>query len=176
VVFGLTIYYRSRRQGHPAMIVRVALVLVAIRAVVGITSGSARVYLAQEIGIDALLGSGLLLSLLRPRPFAAVLAGEFYPFTDEMRESDTFRSAMATVTAVWGGYFLARASVRLIALLTLQTTSYVLVVALTDVPFLLALLAWSAHHTVGSFRRSPRWAPLIAAAESPAGGPGAGEI
>lgn len=166
VAFGLAVFVHSRRRGHPAMLVRVALVLVAIRAVVGLSSGSAGVYLAQEIGIDTLLAATFLGSLLAGRPLAALMAGEFYPFTEEMRESETFRETMITITAVWGGYFLARGLVRLTALLTLSTDRYVLVVALSDAPFLIALLAWSVYYTSASFRRSPRWAPVIAEADA----------
>jgi intracellular septation protein A len=168
VLFGLAVFAHSRRSGRPAMIVRVALVLVAIRATVGLSSGSGSVYLAQEIGIDALLACALLASLLASRPLAGVLAGEFYPFTQEMRSSRVFAETMVTITAVWAGYFFTRGLVRLLALLTLDTDRYVLVVALTDAPFLLALLAWSVYHTAGAFRRSALWGPVIAAAESPA--------
>ena len=167
VLFGLAVFVHERRRGQPAMLVRVALLLVAIRATVGLSSGSAGVYLAQEIGIDALLAVTLLASLGAARPLAALLAGEFYPFTAEMRQSDTFRSTMLTITAAWGCYFLARGLVRLTALLTLSTDRYVLVVALTDAPFLIAMLAWSVYYTASSFRRSPQWGPVIAAAQAP---------
>jgi hypothetical protein len=165
-VFGVAVFVHERRRGQPAMLVRVSLLLVAIRAVVGISSGSASVYLAQEIGIDTLLGATMLGSLALARPLPALLAGDFYPFTAEMRESETFRSAMVTITAVWGGYFLTRALVRLAALLTLSTNRYVLVVAITDAPFLIALLAWSVYYTSASFGRSARWGPQIAAGRS----------
>jgi intracellular septation protein A len=165
VLFGVAVFVHERRQGNPAMVVRVALVLVAIRATVGLSSGSASVYLAQEIGIDVLLASVMLGSLAASRPLIALLAGEFYPFTPEMRASPTFRAAMVRITAVWGGYFLTRALVRLLALLTLSTDRYVLVVALSDAPFLIALLAWSVYYTTTTFRRSPEWGPTIAAAE-----------
>jgi hypothetical protein len=165
-LFGLAVFAHARRVGQPAMLVRVALVLVAIRAVVGLSSGSASVYLAQEIGIDALLAATVLGSLALGRPLASLLAGEFYPFTAEMRESDTFRSVMTTVTAGWGGYFLVRGLVRLTALLTLSTNRYVVVVALTDAPFLIAMLAWSVYYTSAGFRRSAQWGPMIAAAQA----------
>src|SRR5271169_4235100 len=48
VLFGISVFLHERRQGRPAMVVRLALVLVAIRATVGLSSGSATVYLAQE--------------------------------------------------------------------------------------------------------------------------------
>ena len=145
---------------------RLALVLVAIRAVVGLTSGSATAYLATEIGIDTVLASAVLGSLATERPFASWFAGDVYPFPQEIIESDSYRHAMRVVTTVWGLYFLARGLVRLTALLTLSTNDYVLVVALSDAPFLIALLAWSVYYTVRVFRRSDEWGARIAAAEA----------
>lgn len=147
--------------------VRLALLLVAIRASVGLSSGSAAVYLAQEIGIDTVLACAVLASLASGRPFASWFAADVFPLPQEMRESDTFEGAMRTVTAVWGIYFLARALVRLTALLTLSTNGYVLVAALSDAPFLVAILAWSVYHTTSAFRNSAQWGPVIAAAEAP---------
>ena len=159
VLFGVSVFVHERRQGRPATLVRVALALVCLRALVGLSSGSASVYLAQEIGIDLLLGCGILASLAIGRPITAWIASDVYPFTAEMRDSDTFRQVMRSVTTVWGGYFLARATVRLIALLSLSTDRYVLVVALSDAPFLIALLAWSVYYTAGEFRRNALWVP-----------------
>jgi hypothetical protein len=166
VVFGVSVFVHERRQGRPAAIVRLALLLVAIRATVGLTSGSASAYLATEIGIDTVLGCAVLASLRSARPFASWFAGDIYPFPAIIRESASYRRAMRTITAVWGAYFLSRALVRLAALLTLSTNSYVLVVALTDAPFLISLLAWSVYHTVGVFRRSEEWGALVAATEA----------
>jgi len=39
VIFGLAVFAHERRQGRPATVIRLALVLVAIRATVGIVSG-----------------------------------------------------------------------------------------------------------------------------------------
>ena len=166
VLFGVSVFVHERRQGRPAMVVRLALVLVGIRAIVGLSSGSATVYLAQEIGIDTLLGCSVLASLASGRPFASWFAAEVYPFPQQMRQSYTFRRVMRIITAVWGIYFLARALVRLSALLTLSTDRYVLVAALSDAPFLVAILAWSVYYTARAFRRSTQWAPVIAAAEA----------
>jgi hypothetical protein len=165
VVFGVAVFVHERHQGRPAALVRVALVLVCLRAVVGLSSGSASVYLAQEIGIDLLLGCSVLGLLAAGRPLSSWIAADVYPFTEEMRDSETFREVMRRVTAVWGIYFLARAAVRLGALLTLSTNRYVLVVALSDAPFLIALLAWSVYYTVDAFRRSGQWGALFADAE-----------
>ena len=166
VLFGTSVYVHERRRGRPAMVVRLALVLVAIRAVVGLSSDSATVYLAQEVAIDTLLGCGVLASLAGDRPFAAWFAQEIYPLPREAQLSETFRGAMRTITIVWGVYFLARALVRLAALLTLSTDRYVLVAALSDAPFLIGILAWSVYYTTRVFRRSPQWGPAIAAAQA----------
>ncbi len=162
LAFGILVFVHERRQGRPAALVRVAMVIVCIRAIVGLSSGSATVYLAQEIGIDLLLATVVLSGLVTGRTLAAWVAADVYPFTAEMRASETFSEVMRTVTLVWGCYFLARAAVRLTALLSLSTDSYVLVIALTDVPFLVALLAWSVHYTTGAFRRSGQWSELFA--------------
>jgi uncharacterized membrane protein len=132
-----------------------------LRAIVGLSSGSASVYLAQEIGIDALLACAVLGSLAAGRPLSAWIASDVYPFTPEMRDSGTFAHVMRTVTAVWGTYFLARGAVRLAALLTLSTDNYVGVIALTDAPFLVGLIAWSVYYTVGAFRSSEQWGAMF---------------
>ena len=78
VLLGLSVFVHERRQGRPAMVVRLALVLVGIRALVGLSSGSARVYLGQEIAIDTLLGSVVLATLRGARPFASWFVEEIY--------------------------------------------------------------------------------------------------
>ncbi|HWX97809.1 MAG TPA: hypothetical protein VNZ01_13290 [Solirubrobacteraceae bacterium] len=166
VIFGVTLFVYERRQGRPAAVVRLALVLVAIRAIVGLTSGSATAYLATEIGIDTVLGCAVLGSLATARPFASWFASDIYAFPQEVLDSVSYRQAMRRITTVWGVYFLVRALVRLTALLTLGTNSYVLVIALTDAPGLIALLAWSVYYTVKVFRSSDEWGPMIAAAEA----------
>lgn len=166
VVFGLAMFAHERRRGRPATVIRLALVLVAIRAIVGIVSGSASTYLATEIGIDAVLASAVLASLATQRPFASWFASDVYPFPREVLDSPTYRAVIRRITVVWGAYFLIRGIVRLAALLTLSTDRYALVVALTDVPFLLELLAWSVYYSIDRFRHSEELGPLIAVAEA----------
>ena len=164
--FGLAIYARERRAKRPGVVVRIALVLVAIRATVGFSSGSGSAYLAQEIGIDTLLGCVVLGSLRTQRPFTSWFTAEVFPLPAAIIESDTYARAMRFTTTVWGCYFFARALVRLLALLTLSTNSFALVIALTDVPFLIGLLAWSVYYVTNAFREHPQWGPLLAAAQA----------
>jgi intracellular septation protein A len=167
LVFGMAVFAHERRRGRPAVVVRIALVVVATRALVGLSSGSATVYLAQEIAIDTLLGAVVLGSLAAERPFAAWFTEEIQPIPPELQAAETFRRTMRTITLVWGAYFLARALVRLSALLTLSTDQYVVVSALSDAPFLVALLAWSVYYSARSLRASPEWAAAVLAAEAP---------
>ncbi len=50
----------------------------------------------------------------------------------------------------------------------LDTNSYALVIALTDAPFLIALLAWSVRDTLNLFRGSEEWGAMVAVAEGAA--------
>jgi intracellular septation protein A len=161
-VFAAVVYRHERRIGRPALIVRVAFVLVLIRAVVGLTSGSARVYLGQEVVIDALLGLTVLGSLAVGRPLASLFAREIYPFPEGVRDAPSLRQAFRVITTVWGVYFLARSAVRLAAVLTLSVDQYLLVAALSDAPFLLALLAWSIIYSIKTVETSPDLARLVA--------------
>jgi intracellular septation protein A len=154
LAFGVAVFSHERRQGRPAMIVRVALLFVLIRAAVGLSSGSAHIYLAQEAATDTLIGCLVLGLLARGRPLAALFAHEVYPLPAEATESQAFALAMRRITLVWGVYFLARAVVRLTALLLLSTNHYVVVSAISDAPFLVAILAWSVHHTAGALQAS----------------------
>jgi hypothetical protein len=47
----------------------------------------------------------------------------------------------------------------------LSTNSYALVVALTDAPFLVGLLAWSVYYTLRVFRGSDELGRLLASEE-----------
>lgn len=161
----LLLYRRERRLGRPAIIVRVALGLVLLRAIVGLISGNTTLYLGQEVIIDLALGLTVLGSLFVKRPLAEVFAQEVYPFPAQVRDSETLQRTFRTITFVWGAYFLARSAVRLVAILTLSTEQYLLVAALSDAPFLIGLLAWSIFHTTRSFRRSDEWGAAIALAE-----------
>jgi hypothetical protein len=163
--FALVLYRRERRLGRPALVIRVATGLVLIRAVVGLVSGNTTLYLGQEVVLDFLIGTTVLGSVAIGRPLAAVFAREIYPFPSEVGGSRTLHDTFRVVTLAWGVYFIARSGVRLAALLTLSTDAYLLVAALSDAPFLVAMLAWSILYTARRFRRSEEWGQALVAAE-----------
>jgi hypothetical protein len=159
-------YRHERRRGRPAVIVRVALVLVFLRAAVGLVTGSARTYLGQEVIIDVVLAAALLGSVALGRPVGELFAREVYLFPEQVRDSDTYRHTFRVISVVWGFYFLARAAVRLIAVLALSVDQYFLVLVVSDVPFVIALLVWSVRYTIRRFRTSEEWAGALALAEA----------
>jgi hypothetical protein len=164
--FALVMYRHERRSGRPAVIVRVALGLVLVRAVVGLISGDAKLYLGQDVVIDACLGLGVLGSVAFGKPAGELFAREVYPFPDRVRASATYRGTFHSVTIVWGTYFLARSAVRLTALILFSVDGYLVVAALSGAPLIVALLAWSIFYTARRFRRSEEFGAAIAAAEA----------
>jgi intracellular septation protein A len=164
--FALLMYRHERRHGRPALVVRVALGLVLVQATVGLISGNAKVYLGQEVVIDALLGFTVLGSVAIGRPLANAFGREVYAFPDEVRSSATYARTFRRITLVWGVYFLVRSALRLLAILTLSVDGYVLVAAVSGAPTLVAVLAWSVVHTARAFRRSEEWGGEIVAAET----------
>ena len=166
--FAVLMYRHERRSGRPAVIVRLALALVFLRAAVGLISGSARTYLGQEVIIDVLLGSGVLGSVLFGRPIGEIFAREVYLFPEQVRESETYRETFRVISIVWGIYFFARAAVRAAALVAFNVDQFFVVLIVSDVPFIIGLLVWSVRYTVRRFRTSEEWAGALALAEAEA--------
>lgn len=166
----LAVWQYERRRGRPGAVARITLGLVFIRAAVGLLSGSARVYLAQDAAVDILLALAFSGSLALRRPLTAVYAREIFPVPGEIERSETYASIFRRTTIVWTCYFLCCAAVRLAVLFSASVDVYVLVAALTGAPVIVALLVWSVWFSIRSLRSSEQWAPWIAEMEERAGG------
>ena len=114
--------------------VRVALGLVLVRATVGLISGDAKVYLGQEVAIDALIGLTVLGSVAVGQPARPAVRARGVSVPRGDPRLGTFVRTFRTVTLVWGIYFLVRSAVRLTALLTLSVDGYLLVDAVSGAP------------------------------------------
>ncbi|MDQ6914199.1 MAG: DUF3159 domain-containing protein [Actinomycetota bacterium] len=163
VAVGVLLYAYERRRGRPGLVVRLALGLVFVRASVGLITGSTSTYLGQEIAIDCLLSALFLGSVALRRPVTELFAREIFPVPDSVRESPEYRGMFALMAGVWGAYFLLRGAVRAAAFLTLSKEGYLAVVAISDVPFLLGVLAWSVWFAGRRMRQSPHWATIVSA-------------
>jgi len=144
----LLVYLYERHAGRDGLLVRIALVFVAVQSVVGLASNSTTVYLAQPVLIAAAWGLAFLVSAAIGRPLAGALACAWYPFPPEFRETAEFKRVFGIESVVWGLYFLGRSALRLGALLNGSLESFLLVTFLTGTPMMILLLAWSVHYSL----------------------------
>src|SRR5262249_42752293 len=152
----------------PGLVVRVALVFVVIQAVVGLWTGSAEIYLAIPVFVNAGYGLVFIGSVLIGRPLAGVFAEELFPLPDEVKASKTHRRVFGQISLVWGAYMVTRNALRLFVLVALGVDLFVAVGFVTGFPVTMALMSWSIWYGVRSFRRSDEWGPAIAALEAAA--------
>jgi len=153
---GVSAYLYERHRERPGMVARIALLFVFVQGTIGLIAGSAKVYLAQPVVLNGLLGLVFLVSTLRGRPFAGMFAEEFYPFPPEVKASQTFKSAFSRVSLVWAAYLLARSVLRLF-MLQYSVDAFVVVNVATGFPIISGLMAWSVWYISRSFRRSEEW-------------------
>jgi intracellular septation protein A len=164
-------YERSRDRS--GILVRLALALVLIQAVVGIVTRSAELYLIQPVIISGLWGVAFIGSAVIGKPLTGVFANELFPFPDEVRRSETFRRVFSRLSYAWGAYQLFRSGLRAATLLGLGVDLYVVVNLATGVPMIVGMMSWSIWYAVRSFRRSAEWGWAIEAMEAGTLPPGA---
>lgn len=149
---GVAAYVVVHRRGGAGVMARLALAFVAVQAVVGLASHSSTVYLAQPVVLNGIWGLAYFGSLAVGRPLAGAVAQAWYAVPDEVRATPTYRRVMVVESVVWGLYLLARSAIRLAVLLTGSVGSFLVVNAVTGVPFTIGLIAWSAWYAIRAFR------------------------
>ncbi len=167
-VVALVAYRYERQQGRPALVVRIALAFVLIQAVVGLWTGSAEIYLAIPVFVNAGYGLAFIGSIVIGRPLAGVFAEEMLPLPDEVKASRTHRRTFGWISLAWGSYMVGRSVLRLFVLVVLGVDAFVAVGFVTGFPITMALMSWSIWYGVRGFRRSDEWGPAIAALEAAA--------
>lgn len=90
------------------------------------------------------------------RPLVGVFANVWYPFPPEFRASEPYRLEFGLQSVVWGVYCLARAGLRLAALLGPGVGGFVLVSLVTGPPMMFALVFWGIWHARRSFQAVAR--------------------
>jgi intracellular septation protein A len=160
-VLTLAALVHEHRQGRRGLMARIALGFVVLQAVVGLVTGSERLYLAQPVLVTGGYGLAFLGSVLVRRPLASAFAEEMYPFPEEVKRSITYRRAFTRISLVWGVYLVGRSILRLIALSGSTVEAFLAVNLVTGVPLTTLLLGWSIWYGVRFFRRSEEWGPTI---------------
>jgi len=148
---GAIVWWQAR-QGRGGGLAVVTAIFLVIQAAVGLASHSATVYLAQPVVLSALWGVAYFGSVAVGRPLVGVFANAWYPFPPEFRASEPYRREFGLQSVVWGVYCLARAGLRLFALLGAGVGGFVLVSLVTGVPMLIALVFWGIWHARRSFQ------------------------
>jgi hypothetical protein len=134
---------------HRRLDIIAALVLsgIALGTVMGLISGSARLYLLDGLVPTVAIGVACLASLLWERPLMFRVALETMGHDGEKGQAfqamwvhDRFRRLFAVITAVWGIVFLAESALQAViietcSINTAKTTSNVLPIAVVVVTF-----------------------------------------
>ena len=139
------------RRGRDTSLIVVGIAFVVIQAVVGLSAHSATVYLAQPVVLSALWGLAYLGSVAIGRPLIGVFANAWYPFPPWFRAGPLYRREFAMQSLVWCAYCVARAALRLWALLESGVGGFVVVSAVTGTPLLAALIVWGIWHAKRTF-------------------------
>jgi intracellular septation protein A len=167
-IVALLSYRYEKQQDRPGLVVRLALMVVAIQAALGLVTGSAEIYLAIPVFVNAGYGLAFLGSTLIGRPLAGVFAEELIELPDEVKASRTHRRVFGRISLAWGAYMVARSVLRLFVLAVLGVDLFVAVGFVTGFPITMALMSWSIWYGLRGFRRSDEWGPAIAALEAAA--------
>lgn len=141
------------RRGREVTLLAIGVLFVLIQAVVGLASQSATVYLAPPVLLSAFWGIAYFVSIAIRRPLIGVFANAWYPFPAWFRASEPYQREFGMQSLVWGMYCLARAALRLWALLDSGVASFVLVSVVTGLPVVIALIAWGIWHARRVFSR-----------------------
>jgi hypothetical protein len=148
---GLAIVAWQARRGTDTALVWATGCFLVIQAVVALITRSATVYLAQPVVLSVLWGIAYFGSVAIGRPLVGALARGWYPFPPEFRATAIFRREFALQSIVWGVYCLARAGLRLGALLSAGVGGMLVITFLTGTPLAIVLILWGVWHARRTF-------------------------
>jgi intracellular septation protein A len=146
--FSFAAYRYERRHGRPGIVARLVLAFVVVQAIVGLATGSAEAYLIQPAILGTLNGAAWLVSVALRKPLAGAFAGEVFPFDEETRASDAYRSTFSHISIVFGVFFIGFAAIQLLVLLTVGIDAFV-AVRLLDAAGILVMIVWCVRYAVG---------------------------
>ena len=105
------------RKGRDVTLVAIGAAVIVIQGIVGLASHSATVYLAQPVLLNALWGLACFVSIALAPAADRRARRSVVPVSGRFRASDAFRREFSLQSAVFGVFYVARAGLRLWALL-----------------------------------------------------------
>jgi len=123
------------------------LVVLAVRTLLSLATGSTFFYFVQPVFADLVVASLFLGSLWSARPIIARITPDFYPLDADMAARPRMRSLFRHLTLMWGVVILVKAAVTFVLLQSLATTDFVLVkgatIAVLTVAAALVTVLWA---------------------------------
>ena len=121
------IAWRALTARRPSGLLFLTALVMTVRTAVALLTDSTFLYFLQPIITDGLFGAVFLLSLARPRPMVARLAGDFYPMDDELSVRPRIQRLFWYLTLMWGLLCAGKATMTLWLLLSQSLETFVLV-------------------------------------------------
>ena len=113
-----------RKQRIPALLV-ITTVLLVLRTVLALMSGSTRLYFMQPVVTLSVIGVLFLVSVAAGRPLISKLAADVFPLPAEFAERDEVRQHFRKLSYLWAGVYFLNAAVTLLLLLSLPVSAFV---------------------------------------------------
>ena len=135
--------WRSRRINVFAVL---AAILASVELIVTLLTHSVTWYLAAAAIESGMLGGVFLLSLLLPRSLIQILAEETVgtaTFSSQARQSPLYQRVWRLLTSIWGGVYVVKACLLLLAQWGLSLEAFLVLRTLLGVPLWGSLLAFS---------------------------------
>jgi intracellular septation protein A len=151
----------SRRRGARGVLPTISLGIVFVQAVVGLATGSARLYLAQPAMVGVIVGLVFFGSALTRRPLAGLIAADLLRAPPDTELTPAFHRTFRTITLVWATYLLLRAVGRLVVLAVATVEWFLVFTAVTGAPVMAGLAWWSIAYATRALRSDEAGAWLI---------------
>lgn len=103
------------------------LVVLAMRTVLSLATGSTFLYFIQPVFTDLVVATFFLGSLWTAQPVIARIAPDFYPLDASIAARPRMRSLFRHLTLMWSLVILIKATVTFVLLQTLTTDNFILV-------------------------------------------------
>ncbi|HET9138357.1 hypothetical protein [Actinophytocola sp.] len=117
----------DRRAGRAGFIAALVMVFVFMSAAAAVISRSLALFFVPVAGVDLLMGSYTMVSVLIGRPLFASATPDFLSLSPWVRDTEIYRRTARDATVLAGCYFLLRAVFRLAAFIWLPPGAFIAV-------------------------------------------------